>query len=205
VYPIVYFGALVVKVKESHQVRNKAADIAVGVDPDGIKHVLGAGAVVKLLWLPIRDIEDKNHDQDAQNARRVAPKARSITTGATVAMRRATWAQIGPNDFSAQSHGALTPPPQSLIARPGVHDTTRPPIGGQGVASSDPASPTNTLHAIRPSRTCIQPTFLQPSITPSGGAATSPIARVWCVISPRRCMRPPPIQRRGHDSRGPRR
>jgi hypothetical protein len=55
--------------------------------------------VVKLLWLPIRDIEDKNHDQDAQNAPRVAPKARSITSGATVAMRRATWAQIGPNDF----------------------------------------------------------------------------------------------------------
>ena len=41
VYPIVYFDALVVKVKESHQVRNKAADIAVGVDTDGIKHVLG--------------------------------------------------------------------------------------------------------------------------------------------------------------------
>jgi hypothetical protein len=40
VYPIVYFDALVMKVKESHQVRNKAADIAVGVDTDGIKHVL---------------------------------------------------------------------------------------------------------------------------------------------------------------------
>jgi hypothetical protein len=93
-------------------------------------HFPNAGAVVKLLWLPIRDIEDKNHDQDAQNAPRVVPKARSITSGAIVAMRRATWAQIGPNDFSAQSHGALTPPPQSLIARPGVHDTTRPPIWG---------------------------------------------------------------------------
>src|SRR5215217_7981762 len=29
------------KVKESHAVRNKAAHIAVGVDTDGIKHVLG--------------------------------------------------------------------------------------------------------------------------------------------------------------------
>ena len=29
------------KVKENHQVRNKAAHIAVGVDTDGIKHVLG--------------------------------------------------------------------------------------------------------------------------------------------------------------------
>ena len=41
VYPILYLDALVVKVKESHQVRNKAAHIAVGVDVDGIKHVLG--------------------------------------------------------------------------------------------------------------------------------------------------------------------
>jgi putative transposase len=41
VYPIVYFDALVVKVKESHQVRNKAAHLAVGVDCDGVKHVLG--------------------------------------------------------------------------------------------------------------------------------------------------------------------
>src|SRR5215204_5529972 len=36
-YPILYLDALVVKVKESHQVRNKAAHIAVGVDCDGVK------------------------------------------------------------------------------------------------------------------------------------------------------------------------
>jgi putative transposase len=41
VYPILYLDALVVKVKDSHQVRNKAAHIAVGVDCDGVKHVLG--------------------------------------------------------------------------------------------------------------------------------------------------------------------
>ncbi len=41
VYPILYLDALVVKVKDSHQVRNKAAHLAVGVDTDGIKHVLG--------------------------------------------------------------------------------------------------------------------------------------------------------------------
>jgi len=40
-YPIVYLDALVVKVKDAHAVRNKAAHIAVGVDTDGIKHVLG--------------------------------------------------------------------------------------------------------------------------------------------------------------------
>jgi len=33
--------ALVVKVRDNHQVRNKAAHIAVGVDTDGVKHVLG--------------------------------------------------------------------------------------------------------------------------------------------------------------------
>jgi len=41
VYPIIYLDALVVKVRDGHQVRNKAAHIAVGVDLDGIKHVLG--------------------------------------------------------------------------------------------------------------------------------------------------------------------
>jgi putative transposase len=41
IYPILYLDALVVKVRDNHQVRNKAAHIAVGVDCDGIKHVLG--------------------------------------------------------------------------------------------------------------------------------------------------------------------
>ena len=41
IYPILYLDALMVKVRDNHQVRNKAAHIAVGVDVDGIKHVLG--------------------------------------------------------------------------------------------------------------------------------------------------------------------
>jgi transposase-like protein len=40
-YPVIYLDALVVKVKDAAHVRNKAAHIAVGVDVDGIKHVLG--------------------------------------------------------------------------------------------------------------------------------------------------------------------
>jgi len=40
-YLIVYFDALVVKIRDGHQVRNKAAHLAVGIDIDGIKHVLG--------------------------------------------------------------------------------------------------------------------------------------------------------------------
>src|SRR5918999_1599675 len=41
IYPIIYLDALVVKFKDGHQVRNRAAHIAVGVDLDGVKHVLG--------------------------------------------------------------------------------------------------------------------------------------------------------------------
>lgn len=41
IYPVVYLDALVVKVRDNHAVRNKAAHIAVGVDTDGVKHVLG--------------------------------------------------------------------------------------------------------------------------------------------------------------------
>jgi putative transposase len=41
VYPVVFLDALVVKVRDGNAVRNKAAHIAVGVDCDGVKHVLG--------------------------------------------------------------------------------------------------------------------------------------------------------------------
>lgn len=41
VYPIVYIDALVVKVRDGAHVVNKAAHLVVGVDTDGVKHVLG--------------------------------------------------------------------------------------------------------------------------------------------------------------------
>jgi len=41
VYPIVYIDALVVKVRDQGTVRNKAAYLAIGVDVEGRKHVLG--------------------------------------------------------------------------------------------------------------------------------------------------------------------
>ena len=41
IYPILYLDVLVIKVRDGHQVRNRAAHIAVGVDLDGVKHVLG--------------------------------------------------------------------------------------------------------------------------------------------------------------------
>ncbi len=41
IYPIVSLDALVIKVRDGHQVRNRSAHLAVGVDLDGVKHVLG--------------------------------------------------------------------------------------------------------------------------------------------------------------------
>jgi putative transposase len=42
IYPIIYLDALVVKVRgDNNQVRNKSAHVALGVDLDGVKHVLG--------------------------------------------------------------------------------------------------------------------------------------------------------------------
>ena len=40
-YPVVYLDAIVVKIRDGAHVRNKAAHIALGVDMDGVKHVLG--------------------------------------------------------------------------------------------------------------------------------------------------------------------
>jgi len=40
-YPVIYLDAVIVKVRDGGHVRNKAAHIAVGVDFEGIKHVLG--------------------------------------------------------------------------------------------------------------------------------------------------------------------
>ena len=40
-YPVIYLDAIIVKVRDGAHVRNKAAHLAVGVDLDGVKHVLG--------------------------------------------------------------------------------------------------------------------------------------------------------------------
>jgi putative transposase len=40
-YRVIYLDAIVIKVRDGGHVRNKAAHIAVGVDMDGVKHVLG--------------------------------------------------------------------------------------------------------------------------------------------------------------------
>jgi transposase-like protein len=67
-YPVIYLDALVVHVRDGAHVRNKAAHIAVGVDMDGVKHVLGiwvqthegakfwAGVCAELANRGIRDV-----------------------------------------------------------------------------------------------------------------------------------------------------
>ena len=40
-YPVIFMDAIVVKIKEQNRVQNRAAHIAVGVDTDGVRHVLG--------------------------------------------------------------------------------------------------------------------------------------------------------------------
>jgi len=40
-YPVIYLDAIIVKIRDGGHVRNKAAHIAIGVDMDGVKHVLG--------------------------------------------------------------------------------------------------------------------------------------------------------------------
>ena len=40
-YPVIYLDAIVVKIRDGAHVSNRAAHIAVGVDMDGVKHVLG--------------------------------------------------------------------------------------------------------------------------------------------------------------------
>ena len=40
-YPVIFLDALVVKVRDQNRVVNRHAHIAVGVDTEGVKHVLG--------------------------------------------------------------------------------------------------------------------------------------------------------------------
>ena len=40
-YPVIFLDAIVVKVRDGGHVRNKAAHLAISIDMEGIKHVLG--------------------------------------------------------------------------------------------------------------------------------------------------------------------
>ena len=40
-YPVIYLDTIRIKIRSDHTVENRAAHLAVGVDMDGVKHVLG--------------------------------------------------------------------------------------------------------------------------------------------------------------------
>jgi hypothetical protein len=87
-----------------------------------------------------------------------------------------TWAQSGPNARDWPSRNACLRSGRLLHHARWRRTNRSPPIWGSRGREFKSRQPDDTLHAIRPSRTCKQQTFLPPSMTPSGGAATSPIS-----------------------------
>jgi putative transposase len=85
VYPILYLDAIIVKVRDGHQVQHRAAHIAVGVDMEGIKHVLGiwveategakfrAGVCAELAHRGIRDVLIATHPHQRPHRRHGGP------------------------------------------------------------------------------------------------------------------------------------
>ncbi len=47
-YPVIFLDAIVVKVRDGGHVRNKAAHLVIGIDMEGIKHVLG-------IWVQVNE------------------------------------------------------------------------------------------------------------------------------------------------------
>ena len=76
---------------------------------------------------------------------------------------------LGPNAFNWPSRTAFVAVALDRVHAHSGHPGRSRRSGGQGVASSNLASLTKPIQSIRPSRTCIQPTFWPPSITPSDG------------------------------------
>jgi hypothetical protein len=89
-------------------------------------------------------------------------------------------ARASPTRTTAQLCGSLPDDLKHALTRTDVlifnlkqyTETPLGPSGGQGVASSNLASPTKRSIPSDPGRTCIQPAFLPPSMTPSGGRCT---------------------------------
>ena len=63
IYPIVYLDALVVKIRDGHAVRNHACYVAIGVNLDGERDVLG-------LWF-----------QQTEGAKFGTPRRLGVTSG----------------------------------------------------------------------------------------------------------------------------
>ena len=74
VYAVVFLDAIMVKVRDNHVVQNKPAYIAIGVDGDGEKHVLG-------IWLAKTPPESATAGESSGSGRRSPP---TCATGACV-------------------------------------------------------------------------------------------------------------------------
>jgi transposase-like protein len=46
-YPVVFFDALRVKIREEELVRNKPIDLALGILPDGTRDIRGCGSRIR--------------------------------------------------------------------------------------------------------------------------------------------------------------
>jgi hypothetical protein len=124
----------VVKVRDGHQVRNKAAHIAVGVDLDGVKHVLGiwvqaaegarfwAGVCAELRNRGVRDVLIVCCDglsgfpEATWPAATVAPFRRESAAGAAAGVRAADRlaAVFGVGDVLASQFAVGVEPPGAL-------------------------------------------------------------------------------------------
>ena len=102
VYPILYIDALTVKVRDGGTVDNKAAHLAIGVDTDGYKHVLG-------IWLAAA--EDTFLDGRADRAAQPRHQGRPVRV-----LRRARRAARGHRGHLAQGDRAdLRHPPHPRL------------------------------------------------------------------------------------------
>ena len=103
-YPVVYLDAIRVKVRVDHRVASRSAHIAVGVDMDGIKHVLGIWVQAEegaSFWAHVcaelanRGVKDVLIVKGAPPARKRS--ARGNVTG-SLAFPRRTQAVLAPGD-----------------------------------------------------------------------------------------------------------
>jgi len=76
-YPVIYLDALVVKIRDGAHLANRAAHIAVGVDMDGIKHVLGIWRGQLGVHPPLQDRLDHLRQEPAPPGQRHSTLARA--------------------------------------------------------------------------------------------------------------------------------
>ena len=146
VYPIVYIDALVVKVRDGAHVVNKAAHLVVGVDTDGVKHVLGIwvqsaerakfwlGVLTELRNRGVRDVLIACCD-GLEGLPEAIETVWPHTVVQTSSLDTGAW-RGGPAGHRAIGRG----PMQTRRLRGPHADLSLPMVAGRGVASGSRAS-----------------------------------------------------------------